>query len=60
MYKKIASVLGIVGAVVVLQNWQHVNVQILFWQVGMPQVVLLSIVAGFGFLGGVLYFKAKR
>jgi uncharacterized integral membrane protein len=49
----VAIVIGVVGAIVVLQNFQPVNMMILFWRVTLPHVVLLAVVFGAGLVLGV-------
>jgi uncharacterized integral membrane protein len=49
----VAIVVGAVGAIVVLQNFQRVDTMILFWRVTLPHVVLLAVVFGAGLALGV-------
>lgn len=50
--------LAVVVLIIVLQNWQSVNLQILFWQVRISQVLLLILTGCAGLTLG--YFLAKK
>lgn len=51
----VAIVLGIIGIVIVLQNFQPVETNILFWRLTLPHVIFLGIVFAAGcILGAVL------
>lgn len=51
----VAIVIGAVGALIVLQNFQPVETRILFWRLTWPHVVVLGIVFAAGLiLGAVL------
>ena len=51
----VGIVIGALGAIIVLQNFQRVDTMILFWRVTLPHIALLGIVFGAGVvLGGVL------
>ena len=49
----VAIVIGAVGMIVVLQNFQRVDTMVLFWRVTLPHVVLLAVVFGAGLALGV-------
>ena len=58
----VGIVIGAVGAIIVLQNFQPVDTMVLFWRMTLPHVALLGIVFGAGIvLGAVLsvmwYFR---
>jgi uncharacterized integral membrane protein len=46
-------VIGIVGAVIALQNLQPVNTVVLLWRFTMPHVLLLAIMLSAGFVLGI-------
>ena len=51
----VGIVVGVLGALIVFQNFQRVDTMVLFWRLTLPHVALLGIVFGAGFiLGGVL------
>lgn len=51
----VAIVIGVIGAILVLQNFQSVETNVLFWHLTMPHVAFLAIVFGAGVvLGAVL------
>jgi uncharacterized integral membrane protein len=51
----VGIVIGILGAIIVFQNFQRVDTMVLFWRMTLPHAALLGIVFGAGFiLGGVL------
>jgi len=51
----VAIVIGAVGLIVVLQNFQRVDTMILFWRLTLPHAVLLAVVFGAGLaLGAAL------
>ena len=51
----IAIVLGVLGIIIVLQNFQTVETSVLFWRLKLPHIAFLGIVFVAGFiLGAVL------
>ncbi|MBN2072138.1 MAG: LapA family protein [Candidatus Krumholzibacteriota bacterium] len=53
----VAIVLGLIGIIIVLQNFQPVETKILIWRLTMPHVVFLGIVFASGLiLGAVITF----
>jgi uncharacterized integral membrane protein len=51
----VGIVVGVLGAIIVLQNLQRVDTMVLLWRITMPHIVVLAIVFGAGFvLGAVL------
>lgn len=51
----ISIVIGVVGLIIVLQNFQRVETMVLFWRLTLPHIAVLGIVFVAGFiLGGVL------
>ena len=51
----VGFVVGVLGAIIVLQNFQPVETMVLLWRLTLPHVALLGIVFGAGFvLGAVL------
>jgi uncharacterized integral membrane protein len=51
----IAIVVGAIGVIIVLQNFQLVETKVLLWRLTLPHVVFLGIVFGAGcILGAVL------
>ena len=51
----VGIVIGVLGALIVFQNFQRVDTMVLFWRLTLPHAALLGIVFGAGFiLGGVL------
>jgi uncharacterized integral membrane protein len=51
----VAIVVGVIGLIIVLQNFQPVETNLLAWRLTLPHVVFLGIVFGAGFiLGAVL------
>lgn len=51
----VGIVIGVLGAIVVLQNFQRVDTMVLFWRFTLPHSALLAIVFACGVvLGGVL------
>jgi len=51
----VAIVVGVLGAIIVFQNFQPVETNVLFWRLTVPHVALLGIVFGTGIiLGAVL------
>lgn len=53
----VAIVVGVLGALIVLQNFQPVETQVLFWRFALPHVVFLAIAFGAGCaLGAVFAF----
>ena len=59
----VGIVIGALGAIIVLQNFQLVDTVVLFWRLTLPHSALLGIVFVCGFvLGGVLslMWRARR
>ncbi|MCB9756910.1 MAG: DUF1049 domain-containing protein [Candidatus Omnitrophica bacterium] len=52
--------LALVAVIIVLQNWQSVNLQILFWQVRISQVLLLMMTGCLGLTLGYLLTKKRK
>jgi uncharacterized membrane protein YciS (DUF1049 family) len=51
----IGIVIGVLGVIIVFQNFQSVETNVMLWRMTLPHVALLGIVFGAGFvLGGVL------
>ena len=51
----VAIVVGVIGIIIVLQNFQPVETNVLLWRLTLPHVVFLGIVFGAGcILGAVL------
>ncbi len=51
----IGIVFGVLGLILVLQNFQQVETNVIFWRLTMPHVVFLAIIFGAGcVLGAVL------
>ena len=51
----VGIVIGVIGAIIVLQNFQRVDTMVLFWRFTLPHSALLGIVFVCGaVLGGVL------
>ncbi|MBN2184915.1 MAG: LapA family protein [Candidatus Krumholzibacteriota bacterium] len=50
----VAIVLGLLGLVVVLQNFQQVETNVLFWRLSMPHIAFLGMVFGAGCILGVV------
>jgi uncharacterized membrane protein YciS (DUF1049 family) len=50
----VAIVVGVVGAIIVFQNFQRVETNILFWRITVPHVALLGIVFGAGIILGAV------
>ena len=51
----VGIVVGVLGVIIVLQNFQSVDTMVLFWRLTLPHVAFLGIVFGAGFiLGGAL------
>jgi uncharacterized integral membrane protein len=51
----VGIVIGVLGAIIVLQNFQRVDTMVLLWQFTLPHSVLLGVVFVCGLvLGGVL------
>jgi uncharacterized integral membrane protein len=51
----VGIVIGVMGALIVLQNLQRVDTMILFWRVTLPHVVLLAIVFVAGLVLGATF-----
>jgi len=49
----VGIIIGVVGAIIALQNLQPVGTIVLFWHFTMPHVLLLAIMLGAGFVLGV-------
>jgi len=51
----VAIVVGVLGAIIVFQNFQPVETKVLVWRLTLPHVAFLGIIFGSGFiLGAVL------
>ena len=51
----VGIVIGALGAIIVLQNFQRVDTMVLLWRLTLPHAALLGMVFGAGFvLGAVL------
>lgn len=50
----VGIVIGVLGAIIVLQNFQRVDTMVLFWRMTLPHVALLGIVFGAGFVSGAV------
>jgi uncharacterized membrane protein YciS (DUF1049 family) len=51
----VGIVIGVLGVIIVFQNFQRVDTMVLLWRMTLPHAALLGIVFGAGFvLGGVL------
>ena len=50
----VAIVVGVLGAIIVFQNFQRVETNILFWRLTVPHVALLGIVFGTGIIFGAV------
>ena len=51
----VAIVVGVLGAIIVFQNFQPVETKVLIWRLTLPHAALLGIIFGSGFiLGAVL------
>jgi len=48
----VGIVIGAVGAIIVLQNFQRVDTMVLFWRMTLPHIALLGIVFGAGIVLG--------
>ncbi len=48
----VGIVVGVIGAIIVLQNFQPVDTMVLFWRMTLPHVALLGIVFGAGIVLG--------
>jgi len=49
----VGIVIGVLGAIIVFQNFQPVETMVLFWRMTLPHIVLLGIVFGAGIILGV-------
>jgi uncharacterized integral membrane protein len=47
-------VVGALGAIIVLQNFQRVDTMVLFWRMTLPHIALLGIVFGAGVILGMV------
>ena len=61
----VGIVIGVLGVIIVFQNFQPVDTIVLFWRLTLPHVAFLGIVFGTGFiLGAVLsvmwYIRRQR
>lgn len=61
MKKKLIVILVLVGLLLVLiiQNTQNVSLNFFFWNIMMPQVILVLILFALGFVIGFLVAKMK-
>ena len=61
MNKKLIVILVLVGLLLILiiQNTQNISLNIFFWNIIMPQVILVLIVFSLGFVIGFLLAKMK-
>jgi len=51
----VGIVIGVIGLIIVFQNFQRVDTMVLFWRMTLPHIAVLGIVFAAGFiLGGVL------
>jgi len=50
----IGIVIGALGLIIVLQNFQRVDTMVLFWRLTMPHILLLAIVFVAGFILGIV------
>lgn len=50
----VGIVIGVLGAIIVMQNFQRVDTMVLFWRFTMPHSILLGIVFGCGLVLGVV------
>ncbi len=50
----VGIVIGVLGIIIVLQNFQRVETLLLFWRLTMPHIVLLAIVFVAGFILGTV------
>lgn len=49
----VGIVIGALGAIIVLQNFQRVETMVLFWRMTLPHIALLGMVFGAGVILGV-------
>ena len=61
----IAIVVGVIGAIIVLQNFQPVETNVLIWRLTLPHVVFLGIAFGAGIILGatlsvLLYMRQMK
>ncbi|MBN1461704.1 MAG: hypothetical protein JXA57_19410, partial [Armatimonadetes bacterium] len=49
----VGIVIGALGAIIVLQNFQRVDTMVLFWRMTLPHIALLGMVFGAGVILGV-------
>ncbi|MBP1750000.1 MAG: hypothetical protein H6Q52_2539 [Deltaproteobacteria bacterium] len=61
MKKKLIVILVLVGLLLILiiQNIQNISLNIFFWNIMMPQVILVLILFALGFVIGFLAAKMK-
>ncbi|MBN2565346.1 MAG: LapA family protein [Candidatus Eisenbacteria bacterium] len=50
----VGIVIGVLGAIIVLQNFQRVDTMVLLWRMTLPHAALLGIVFGAGFVAGAV------
>ena len=50
----VGIVIGALGAIIVLQNFQRVDTMVLFWRMTLPHIALLGIVFGAGVILGMV------
>ena len=62
MKKKLIVILVLLGLLVILiiQNTQNISLHIFFWNIMMPQVILVLVLFTLGFVIGFLVAKMKR
>jgi uncharacterized integral membrane protein len=49
----IGIVIGVIGIIIVFQNFQRVDTMVLFWRLTWPHIAVLGIVFGAGCILGV-------
>ena len=51
----VGIVLGVLGLIIVFQNFQRVDTMVIFWRMTLPHIAVLGIVFAAGFIsGGIL------
>ncbi|OQX85947.1 MAG: hypothetical protein B6D63_01080 [Candidatus Latescibacteria bacterium 4484_7] len=50
----VGVVIGVLGLIIVFQNFQRVDTMVLLWRLTMPHILLLGIVFAAGFILGVV------
>lgn len=51
----VGIVIGVIGLVIVFQNFQRVDTMILFWRMTLPHIALLGIVFIAGLISGGVF-----